>query len=317
MIDPHIVLPSKPKVIREDEFRGTYEIDGLYPGYGHTLGNSLRRIILSSLPGTAITSVKIEGAEHEFSTLPGVKEDIISIILALKKVRFQMVGNDSVRVQLSAKGAEQVTAGDIETGGQVEVVNKDQVIATLTDKKAVLNMEITLEKGMGYVSKEFLRQDNNEIGTIFVDAVFSPIRQVGYEVESMRVKDRTNYNRLRLNIETDGTISPREALEKSIFTMITQLQAVVGFEEAMAAQAASMPAAAGETEVNPELLKTRVEDLTLSARTIKALSTAGIRTLGGLARKKEDDLKEIEGLGGKSIEEIKDFLNNNGLELKN
>lgn len=319
MIDLNIVLPSKPKIISEDNFRGSYEIEGLSPGYGHTLGNSLRRIILSSLPGVAVTAIKISGAEHEFATISGVKEDVIGIILALKKVRFQMTGDEPQKLQLSAKGVEEVKAGDIQTNGQVEVVNKDLVIAHLTDKKSSLEIELTVEKGLGYVSKEFVRHDRNEIGTIFMDAVFSPIRQVGYEVESMRVKDRINFNRLRLNIETDGTVSPREALEQSIRTMITQLQAIVGFAEpeSLGVNELGESDKKTETEVGADVLKTRIEDVNLSARTIKALSAAGIRTLGGLARKKEEDLAEIEGLGDKSIEEVKELLASSGLSLKN
>ncbi|MEK7138526.1 MAG: DNA-directed RNA polymerase subunit alpha [Patescibacteria group bacterium] len=320
MIDSNIILPSKPKIIAEDNLKGSYEIEGLYPGYGHTLGNSLRRIILSSLVGSAITSVKVTGAEHEFSTLPGVKEDVIMIILALKKVRFQVDGDEPQKLELSAKGVGEVTAGNIKGGSQVKILNKDLVIANLADKKASLEIEITVEKGLGYVNKEAIRHDRNEIGTIFLDAVFTPIRQVSYEVENMRVGDRTNYNRLRLNIETDGTITPHEALEKSVEIMITQLKAIVGFKEPEAvldeAMAKEATVGGNKTEANPDILKTRIEDMGLSARTLKALSADGIRTIGGLARKREEDLLEIEGLGGKSIEEIKELLSSKGLSLK-
>lgn len=320
MTDSQIVLPSKPKIISEDKLRGTYEIEGLYPGYGYTLGNSLRRIILSSLVGCAITSLKIEGASHEFATLSGIKEDVILIILNLKKVRFSMSTDEPQKIKLSVKGAKDVTAKDLEVGGQVEVLNPETHLATLTDKNAALEIEMTLERGLGFLSKETLRKDKNEIGLIFVDAAFTPINRVGYEVENMRVGDRTDYNRLRLNIETDGTITPHEALEKSIQIMISQLKAIVGFkEEELEEIPASAPETAAEEkeeEASGDVLKTRIEDLELSARTTRALSAAGIRTVGGLARKKRDDLSEVSGLGDKGIGEIEEALNNFGIALK-
>lgn len=318
MIDSTILLPSKPKIITEDNLHGSYEIEGLYPGYGHTLGNSLRRIILSSLVGSAITAVKITGAEHEFSTKFGVKEDVIMIILALKKVRFEISGAGPEKLQLSARGVGEVRAGDIKGGSQVKILNKDLVIATLTDRKAALDAEITVEKGLGYVNKEVIRRERNEIGTIFLDAVFTPIRQVSYEVENMRVGDRTDYNRLRLNIETDGTIAPHEALEQSIEIMIAQLKAIVGFKELEPVSTKTVVgrATTDKMTASPDILKTRIEDTSLSTRTLKALSAEGIRTIGGLTRKREDDLLEIEGLGGKSIEEIKELLAGQGLSLK-
>lgn len=323
-MDSHIILPSKPKIVSEDELRGTYEIEGLHPGYGFTLGNSLRRIILSSLVGSAITSVKIDGVPHEFSTINGVKEDVIMIILNLKKVRFSWEGAEPQRVSISVKGAKTVTGKDIETGGLVEVLNPDQPIATITDKNASLNIELTLEKGLGYLSKEAIRKDRNEIGTIFVDATFTPITRVNYEVENMRVGDRTDYNRLRINIQTDGTLTPRQALEKSIYIMIEQLKAVVGFKEEVLESAAmtdsgevlGASAAEGEKKADGDALKTRIEDLDLSPRTVKALTAEGIRTVGGLARKKEEDLGEINGLGEKGITEIKKALSNLGISLK-
>lgn len=303
---------------------GTYEIEGLYPGYGHTLGNSLRRIILSSLPGFAVTAVKIDGVPHEFSTINGIKEDVISIILNLKRVRFRVIGEGAQKVTLNAKGMTTVTAGDIKTGGDIEVINKDQVIAHLTDKSANLEMEITIEKGLGYVSKETLQKDKVEIGTIAVDAIFTPIRRVYYEVEQMRVGERTDYNRLRISIETDGIITPHDALEQSIAIMINQLKAIVGFkEDDIPERLTGAEAGATLVETKPaddkkdaDLLKTRIEDLDLSARTVKALAAGSIRTIGGLTRKKEADLEEVSGLGDKGIEEIKEALAKFGLQLK-
>jgi len=216
MTENNVALPSKPRIVKEDEFTGVYEVDGLYPGYGHTLGNSLRRIILSSLPGAAITTVKIEGAPHEFDTLPGIKEDIITILLNLKKVRIRLLSDEPQTLTLSVKGEKDATADDITAPGQVEILNRDQHIAELTDKKADLSIELTVERGLGYVPRDVLAKDKVDIGVIALDAIFTPIRRVNYEVENMRVGDRTDFNRLRLFIETDGTLLPKEALEKAI-----------------------------------------------------------------------------------------------------
>ena len=322
MLDYNITLPSKPKVLSEDGFKGSYEIEGLYPGYGHTLGNSLRRIILSSLFGAAITTVKIDGASHEFSTLDGVKEDVITILLNLKKARFKLSTMESQTVTLSAKGAKEVTAGDIKVSGQVEVLNPEQHIATLTDKNASLNIEIVVAKGFGYVSKETHQKEKVDIGTIAVDAIFTPIRRVNYEVDNMRVGDRTDYNRLRITVETDGTISPRRALEASIEIMVNQLKSVIGFvekEEVAVKEVANdaKDAPAKKDVADNEFLKTRVENLDLSTRTTNALANANIRTIGGLARKTEEDLLEIDGLGDKGIQEIKRALGAHDITLKN
>lgn len=324
MADIDIVLPSKPKIIKEDELAGTYEIEGLYPGYGHTLGNSLRRIILSSLPGSAITSVKVNGVDHEFSSIPGVKEDVLAIILNLKKVCFRLAGAEPSVLHLEAKGVGEVKAGDISVDGQTEVLNKDLYLASLTDKKASLEIELVVERGLGYLPKEVVSQGKSEIGAIFLDAVFTPIRRVSYEVENMRVGDRTDFNRLRIHIETDGSLTPHEALGHSIEVMINQLRSIVGFKEEV-----KEPVAPEEESVEiekgkgrerdtdaAEALKTKVEELSLSARTQKALANEGVRTVGGLVRKKESDLEEMGGLGEKGIQEIKKALSNFGLTLK-
>jgi DNA-directed RNA polymerase subunit alpha len=325
MSEYNVSLPSKPKIVSEEEFKGTYEIDGLYPGYGHTLGNSLRRIILSSLPGAAITSVKIDGVPHEFSTIDGVREDVVNILLNLKKVRIQMLTDEPQTISIEVKGQKKVTAEDIKAPSQVSILNPDQYITEITDKKGSLSIEMTVERGMGYVSKDVLQKDKVDIGIIALDAIFTPIRRVNYEVENMRVGDRTDFNRLRIVIETDGTITAHGALEKSIEIMINQLKAIVGFKEEeiepeikedadVEAQEEEMPAK--EEEVDTDLLKTRIETLNLSARNINALTAANIRTVGGLARKKEEDIMEIEGLGKKGVQEIKRMLGNYGIILK-
>lgn len=310
-----ILLPSKPKIISEEEFSGVYEIDGLYPGYGHTLGNSLRRIILSSIPGVAITSIKIDGVQHEFSTMEGVKEDVINIILNLKKVRFKILTDEAQTVELKVKGIKDVTAGDITVPGQVEVLNPEQPIATITDKNTNLSIEMKIQKGLGFVSREVHQKEKVDIGTIAMDAIFTPIRRVNYEVENMRVGDRTDFNKLRISIQTDGSITAKETLEQSIVTMIEQLKAIVGFKEPEV-EIPEVSEKEEEKEDDSEFLKTRIETLDLSARTINALSNANIRTVGGLARKKEEDMGDIDGLGAKGIQEIKKVLSNFGITLK-
>ena len=319
MLDNKIVLPSKPKVISEEDFKGTYEIDGLYPGYGHTLGNSLRRIILSSLEGAAITSVKIDGVSHEFSVIDGVKEDVISIILNLKKVRLNVLSDEDQTVYIRTKGPKVVTAGDIEVPGQVQILNPELVIANVT-AKIDLNIELKVSKGLGYLSKEVLERNRVDIGEIVLDASFTPIRRVTYEVENMRVGDRTDFNRLRFFLETDGTLTPREAFEKSIEIMIHQLKSIIGFkEEVVEVQSAPVMQSSEEDdseEVDSEVLKTRIETLDLSSRTLNALTAANIRTIGGLVRKKESDILDIDGLGNKGLVEIKEVLEGLGVSLK-
>jgi DNA-directed RNA polymerase subunit alpha len=320
MADHTIILPSKPKIISEEGVTGVFEIEGLYPGYGHTLGNSLRRIILSSLPGVAITSVKITGVSHEFSVMDGVKEDVITILLNLKKIRMRFSTDEPQTINLKIKGDKVVTAADLELPGQVEVLNPEQIIATITGKNTELEMEIHAEKGLGFVPKEMLEKNRVDIGTISLDGVFTPIRRASYEVENTRVGDRTDFNKLIVFIETDGTISPKDALTRSIEIMINQLKAIVGFKEEEPEIIMSTKSMNGDSsakgEADPEILKTRIESLDVSARTQNALANANIRTVGGLARKKEKDLLEIEGLGSKGIQEIRKALGEFGIALK-
>lgn len=322
MLDYHIALPSKPRVVSESERSGIYEIDGLYPGYGYTLGNSLRRIILSSLPGAAVTHVKMPGVAHEFSTIEGIKEDVVTILLNIRKIRFRLLTDEPQTVHVSIKGPKVVTAADLKLPSQVEILNPEQPIAEITGK-TTLEMELRAERGLGYIPKEAHQKERVEIGTIALDAIFSPIRRVNYEVENMRVGDRTDFNRLRMIIETDGTLGAREALERSIETMIHQLKAVVGFKEEEAQESAPVESArhiAREDKsapVDAEALKTRISELTLPARVEQALDNASIRTVGGLVRKREDDLLAIEGLGQKGLQDIKRALSNMGLTLRN
>ncbi len=318
MLETNVALPSKPRAVKEEEYSGVFEIDGLYPGYGHTLGNSLRRIILSSLPGAAITQVKIEGVEHEFSTIDGVREDVVTILLNLKRIRLGMHGEGPLVISLKGAGPKVITGADLTLPSQITILNPDQKIAEITDKAAKLNMEITVEHGLGYVPREIHKKEKVDIGTMALDAVFTPIRRVNYEVENMRVGDRTDYNRLRISIETDGTLTPREALEESIEIMVHQLKAIIGFQESTVE---SEPAPASEieaqaSELDSDILKTRIETLDLSARVLGSLEEANIRTVGGLVRKKKDDILSLDGMGPKGVEEIEAILEKMGTSLK-
>ncbi|HEY4512438.1 MAG TPA: DNA-directed RNA polymerase subunit alpha [Candidatus Paceibacterota bacterium] len=320
MSDTNIVLPSKPKIIKEEGNRGIYEIDSLYPGYGHTLGNSLRRVILSSIEGASMTSIKIKGINHEFSSIDGVKDDVIMMILNLKKIRLKLHGDEPQTLKLSVKGTRVITGKDIKAPTQVEIMNPEQYINEITGKNGEIEMEIEVRKGLGYLPKEVIQKERVDIGSIALDAIFSPVRRVNYEVENMRVGNRTDFNRLHITIETDGSISPREALEHAIYTIISQLKAIVGFKEDEVPEVKIVEAPKANTSIDKDaiddILKTRIESLDVSQRTINALMNGNIRTLGGLARKKERDLLEIEGLGTKGITEIKKILKEYDIELK-
>jgi DNA-directed RNA polymerase subunit alpha len=262
------------------------------------------------------------GVAHEFSTIEGVKEDVVTILLNIRKIRLKLSTDEPQTITLNVKGPKTVTAEDLNLPGQVEILNPDQVIAEVTGK-GTFELELRAERGLGYIPKEEHQKERVDIGSIALDAIFSPIRRANYEVENMRVGDRTDFNRLRILIETDGTLAPREALETSITTMIHQLKAVVGFKEEEAPELT--PAAITDVrmglpeKVQPmdaEILKTRITELSMPQRVEQALDNASIRTVGGLVRKREDDLLAIEGLGQKGLQDIKRALSNLGLTLR-
>ncbi|MBU6323208.1 MAG: DNA-directed RNA polymerase subunit alpha [Patescibacteria group bacterium] len=312
----HVTLPSKPRIVSEEEMVGTYEIDSLYPGYGHTLGNSLRRIILSSLPGAAITSVKIENVPHEYATIEGVRESVMEILLNLKRIHFVLHGDDAQTIRLSVKSPKTVTAKDFTLPSQVEIANPDQHIADISGK-VDFELEATVERGLGYVPREVLTRDKVDIGTIALDATFTPIRRVNYEVENMRVGDRTDFNRLRILIETNGTVKPHEALERSIEIMINQLKSIIGFQEEPETEAEASASESASVESGSAAGgKAKVSELGLSTRVTTALEEAGIKSAAGLARKTASALKELDGIGDKAITEIEAALAGLGLSLK-
>lgn len=302
-----ISLPQKPKYTALAENHGKFEILGCYPGYGTTLGNALRRVLLSSLEGAAIKSVKIKGVAHEFSTIPGVLEDVVQIILNLKKVRFKMHSEEPVRLTLKSKGEGEVTAKGFKVSSDVEVVTPDQLIATVTDKKTELEIEVEVEKGLGYVPVEQQERDQKEIGVIAVDAIYTPIRRVNYEIENMRVGKRTDFDKITLEIVTDGSMSPEEALEKSTQILVEQFSSLLGIETEAGEVAREAVVESGDDVASLE---------GLSTRTLKALEANGISTVKALAGTSEAELDAMDGMGEKAMKEVKAALEQQGLSLK-
>ncbi len=298
-----ISLPEKPKVVEKDGNWARLEVEALYPGYGVTIGNSLRRVLLSSLPGAACTEARLKGAQHEFSTIEGVLEDAVAISLNLKQIKFKLHGGEPQTVSLSVEGEKEVTAADLETPTQVEVINEDTHIATLTDDDASLEMELTIEEGLGYVTAEEHKEEKAEAGVLPLDAIFTPIEKVSYDVEDMRVGEATDYNKLILEIETDGSITPEQAFIQACEILSDHFDEL---GEGLAAQ----------KEEKEEALETEVEELDISTRTQNILEENNIKTVAGLVRRKEDTIAELEGMGDKSLKEIKEALSQHNLELK-
>ncbi len=301
-----IPLPSKPKVIQKEDYKAVLEIEGLYPGYGTTIGNSLRRVLFSSLEGAAVTQVKIEGVQHEFSTIKGVLEDVVSIILNIKKLRFKMHSDEPQIVTLKVKGEKEVKGSDFDVPTQLDLINKEMHIATLTDKKSELNMELRIEKGLGFVIAKQDKRNKLDIGQISIDSIFTPIKNVNFRVENMRVGKRTDFDRLFLEIETDGTIDPEDAFKEASQILIDHFSALIGEREEIIKKE--------EEEISDEKIK--VEDMDISPKIVKILIENNIKTSVGLAKRSEESLLKLEGIGEKGIEEIKKGLKKLGLELK-
>lgn len=317
-----ILLPQNPKIVKKvGPNRAVFEIEGLYPGYGLTVGNALRRVLLSSLEGAAITSVKIKGANHEFTTINNVLEDVVELILNLKQIDFKLEIEGPVTVTLKVKGEKKVTAGDIDVPSGAMVANPEVHIATLTAKGAALEIEMQVEKGLGYWPVESRKKEKSEVGVIPIDAIFTPIKHINYEVENMRVGDRTDYNLLRLDIETDGSITPEEALQKSAEILIdhfkTIAQKAAAKEKETQREVVEKKEEKGTeaTEAAKDISKMKVDDLKLSNRTLNALTENHIKTVAGILKNSEEDLKSLEGLGEKGIKEIRKALGKYGLTL--
>ncbi len=310
-----IPLPLPPKVTQKKKNQAVFEIEGLYPGYGVTIGNSLRRVLLSSLQGAAITEVKIKGAPHEFSTMTGVLEDAIMILLNIKNLRFKIFEGDSHKIELKVSGEKEVTGADFKCPSQVKLVNPELHIATITDKKTELNIEIQIEKGVGYIPKDQVKKGKAEIGAMAIDAIFTPIRNVNFQVENMRVGDRTDFDKLSLEIETDGTITPEEAFFEACDILIKHFNVI--FQGKAGGEEKNDKEEEKNGEEKPsDITKVSVEDLKLTGRTLNALVNNGIKTVGGIVRKSEKGLLELEGMGEKALSEIKRKIKKMGLELK-
>lgn len=233
-----IQLPEQVKIIRKEGNKGTFEISPLMPGYGATVANPLRRVLLSSLEGAAVTSIKIKGVDHEFTAISGVMEDMIQIILNVKRIRFKLFSNDPIRVTLHVKGEKEVTAADIKATSEIEVINPEQHIATLSDKKADFEMELEVGKGIGYVPVEQRQKDKLAIGVMAIDAIFSPVRMVNFTVDNVRVGQRIDYNRVIIDIETDGSIDPEEALKRASEILVKHFETIGSIEVPASAKTA-------------------------------------------------------------------------------
>jgi DNA-directed RNA polymerase subunit alpha len=308
-----------PRIVHEEinENRGVFVIEPLDRGFGYTFGNSLRRVLLSSLEGAAVTAVKIEGITHEFTTLPGVREDVTDIILNLKNLICLLHGESpEVEVHIAKKGPGSVTAADIQAPADLEILNPDLELAQLSDK-GKLEMTLTIGRGRGYVPAELNRGPETTIGVIPIDSIFSPVRRVTYDVEAARVGQRTDYDKLRLDVLTDGSIEPRDAIGQAAEILIrqlaifTDLDRIEGFAEVQAGEAggADAPAAHG-MENFP------IEELELGVRSYNCLKRVGIETIGDLVSKSENELAAIPNFGKKSIEEVKETLATQGLSLR-
>jgi DNA-directed RNA polymerase subunit alpha len=311
-----------PKIVQEevDEHRGIFQIQPLERGFGHTFGNSLRRVLLSSLEGAAVTSVKVEGTAHEFTTLPGVREDVTDIVLNLKNLVSRLHGDSpEVEVHIAKKGAGTVTAADIEAPAELEILNPELEIANLSDRGR-LEMTLTIGRGRGYSPADMHRGPQHTIGVIPIDSIFSPVRRVSYQVESARVGQRTDFDSLTLDITTDGSVEPKDALAEASEILITQLRQFANADvlDAMDASAAAAAAegATPETALMNGMENFPIEELELGVRSYNCLKRVGIETIGDLVMKSENELAAIPNFGKKSIEEVKETLQQHGLNLR-
>lgn len=308
-----IHTPGLVQVDDHSATSATFVVEPLHSGYGNTLGNSLRRVLLSSISGAAVTSFKIEGVTHEFTTVKGVKEDIVDVMQRLKAVRFRVYGDEPQQLRIVAEGKGVVTAKDIQVNADVEVVNPDQVIATIDDDKAKLVMDLVVETGRGYrtVEEGTAKKASDYVA---LDAIFSPVMRVRYKVENTRVGQMTDLDKLLLTVDTDGTITPRDAFEEAAAILVNQYTALAGKTrvESTEVMAAGNPAAAvrlgDDSGDEPAALNTPIEDLNLSARTTNALVNNDIHTIKDLFSLSDAELRDLKGFGSKALDEVKEKL---------
>lgn len=304
-----IALPRITSNETEQNY-ASYDIEPLEAGYGRTLGNALRRVLLSSLPGAAVTSVKIEGAQHEFQDVPGIKEDVTDIVLNVKKIRLRSFSDRLVTMRIEASGARDVTAADIQMPSTIEIVTPDVHICTLDGPDAHLDMELVVESGKGYVPAE--SKEGQAIGQIPVDAIFSPVQKVNYSVENTRVGQKTNYDRITLEIWTDGTISPEEALRRAANILVDHFRMIGGFttsDEAVEVVDPQRALPGGPRITIPQqVYDTPIEEMDLSVRAYNCLKRSGITKVGQVLVMSQDDLLAVRNFGEKSLTELKDSL---------
>lgn len=314
-----IPLPEKTKIKKEEENKADFIISGLYPGYGTTIGNSLRRVLLSSIEGAAITKVRMKDVDHEFSTMSGVREDAVNILLNLKGVHFRKFTEEPITAELKVSGEKEVTAADFDIPSQLEIVNGDHHIATLTDKKASLEMEVEVTHGVGYEPAE-KRESGAEIGSLNLDAVYNPVSKVSFKVEAMRVGERTDFDRLTLHVETDGRIGPEKAFKNAVEILKEHFSSIeIKPEEEKPETKEEEEEEAEdkeETEEEVDPSDVEVDKLDLTNRVKSILKENRIKTLAGLAARSEENIGEMEGIGPKSLENIKKALKKRDLSLK-
>ena len=311
-METSLLIVHRPHITVEDidDRRARAIIEPLEPGFGYTLGNSLRRTLLSSIPGSAVTRIRIEGVQHEFTTIPGVKEDVVDMILNIKDLVIRHESEDPATLRIQASGPKEVTGGDIEAPSDVTILNPDLLICTL-NKRGRVDIELTVERGRGYVAAETNKVVDAPIGVIPLDSAFSPVRRATYSVESTRVEQKTDYDRLILEIETDGSMSPNEALSAAGRTLVEMFQL---FGELGEAQGLTL--GPEQSEASGADLTTPIEDLDFSVRSYNCLKREGVTTVGELVEKSEEDLMGIRNFGQKSIDEVKMKLTELGLSLK-
>ncbi|RYC72522.1 DNA-directed RNA polymerase subunit alpha [Candidatus Nanogingivalis gingivitcus] len=295
--------PALAEIQDNSETSATFVVKPLEAGYGNTLGNSLRRVLLSSINGAAVVAFKIEGVSHEFTTVEGVREDVVDIMLNLKNVKFKAHTDNPVELTLEKSGAGIITAGDIQSNADMEVVNPDQVIATIDGEKTKFIMHLVVESGHGYKTIEDSSEDRLHSDMIAIDAMFSPVLRVRYKVDNTRVGQNSNLDSLEITIDTDGSISPREAFEQAAAILVNQYTALAGSTEV-----APAPALGEEADDEASELYTPVEDLNLTARTTNALVNNNIRTVHDLVNLTEQDLRELKGFGSKALDEVNDKI---------
>ncbi len=307
----YIHSPTLAKVDDHEQNSATFVIEPLHTGYGMTLGNSLRRVLLSSISGAAVTGFRIDGVSHEFTTIPGIKEDVVNIMLNLKGIRFKVFSDEPQTLKITKKGKGPVKAKDIQLNADVEIVNPDHVICTIDEAKAVFNAEIVVETGRGYLAIDEQGMAKKSTDIIMIDALFSPVLRVRYKVENTRVGQITDLDKLLITINTDGSITPREAFEEAAAILVNQYTALAGQTRVEAGSALPDESSIGTPEdegEEPAELMTNIEDLNLSARTTNALINNDIHTIKDLISLSEAELRDLKGFGNKALEEVKEKL---------